>query len=338
MKPISSACSCAWTSRPKLSLPVRDHDRAGAAGLLWQQFGMGALTIDPLMKCIHRLSVSVEALAALGAALRLQRSNLEADSRVRVCLQEVLHAIDPQLAEGLGHRADYARHLVEAVFRQSADLLQNPERVPGWRHQDPAILQSQGQVSRLIIHGIDDLAAQRPELRAVLRGSGTFLDVGTGAGWLALEAARVWPRLRIVGIDIWEPALALARSNVAASDHGERIELRSRAVERLDERATYALACFPGPFISAETTREALERIHHALIPGGWLVFALWAPSGDPLEAAVAKLRIVRSGGHPWISTEIVDCLLAVGFVGIEALPPGVPGSPIAFVLSRRPR
>jgi SAM-dependent methyltransferase len=296
------------------------------------------LTIDPFMKNVHRLSVSVEALAALGAALLLQRGDLEADPRVGACLREVLHAIDPQLAGGVGHRADYARHLVETVFRQSVELLQNPERVPGWRHRDPAILQSQGQASRLIIYGIDDLAAQRPELRAILRGSGTFLDVGTGAGWLALEAARVWPRLHIVGIDIWEPALTLARSNVAASDYGERIELRLAAVERLDERATYALAWFPGSFIPAETTRQALERIHRALIPGGWVVFALWAPSEDPLEAAVAKLRIVRSGGHPWIATEVVDCLLAAGFIGIEALLPGVPGSPIAFVLGRRPR
>jgi SAM-dependent methyltransferase len=299
---------------------------------------MSTLTIDPLMKNVHRLRVSVEALAALGATLLLQRGDLEPDPRVGACLQEVLHAIDPQLAEGVGHRADYARHLVEIVFRQSVELLQHPEHVPGWRHRDPAILQSQGQVSRLIIHGIDDLAAQRPELRAILRGSGTFLDVGTGAGWLTLEAARVWPRLHIVGIDIWEPALALARSNVAASDFGERIELRLEAVERLNQRATYALAWFPGSFIPAETTRQALERIHQALIPGGWVVFALWAPSADPLEAAVAKLRIVRSGGHPWIATEVVDCLRAAGFVGIEALLPGVPGSPIAFVLGRRPK
>jgi len=31
------------------------------------------MTVDPLMKNIHQLSVSVEALAALGAALRVAR-------------------------------------------------------------------------------------------------------------------------------------------------------------------------------------------------------------------------------------------------------------------------
>jgi SAM-dependent methyltransferase len=291
------------------------------------------------MKSVHRLSVSVEALAALGAALRLHQGHSNADLRVRACLREVLFAIDPELAEdSLASRADYASPLIDTVFRQSAELLQNPERAPGWQHRDQVLLQSQGQVSRLIVHSIDELAAQRPELHAVLQGSGNFLDVGTGAGWLALEAARVWPRLRVVGIDVWEPALALARKNAAAANHGARIELRLQAVERLDDCATYALAWFPGAFISAETTQEALQRIYHALIPGGWLVFAVWAPSANPLEVAVANLRIVRSGGHPWIWAEVVDRLLAVGFVRVENLPPSVPGSPIAFVLGQRPR
>ena len=228
------------------------------------------MTVDPLMKSVHQLSVSVEALAALGAALRLQRSDAEADPRVRARLQDVLHAIDPPLAElCLGNRADYAGPLIETVFSQSADLLHNPERAPGWCHQDPLILQSQGQVSRLIVHNIDELAAERSNLRAILRGSGAFLDVGTGAGWLALEAARIWPNLRIVGIDVWEPALALARDNVAASEYGERIELRPQAVEHLDEPETHALAWFPGPFIPAEITHAALERIYHAMVPGG---------------------------------------------------------------------
>jgi SAM-dependent methyltransferase len=288
------------------------------------------------MKSVHQLSVSVEALAAQGAALRLQRSDAEADPRVRVRLQDVLHAIDPPLAElNLGHRADYARPLIEMVFRQPTDLLHNPERAPGWRHQDPLILQRQGQVSRLIVHTIDELAAERLNLR-VIRASGAFLDVGTGAAWLALEAARIRPNLRIVGIDVWEPALALARDNVAANEYGERIELRPQAVEHLDEPETYALAWFPGPFIPAEITHAALERIYHAMVPGGWLIFALWALSADPLAAAVSNLRIVRSGGYPWRATEVVDALLAAGFVAIEVAQPGEPGSPVAFVLGQR--
>jgi len=297
------------------------------------------VSVEPIIRNAHRLSVHVEALAALGAALRLQQSTAEADPRVRACLQDVLRALDPPLPEDcLGSRADYVTNLIETAFRQATDLLWNPERAPGWHHQDPAILQSQGQVSRLIVHSIDELALERPNLRACLREPGVFLDVGTGTGWLALEAARIWPKLRIVGIDTWAPALALARQNLAASEYRERIELRLQDVGHLNEPMRYDVTWFPGSFISAEVTREALQRIHYALMPGGWLIFALWVQSADPLEAAVANLRIVRSGGHPWIATEVENLLSAIGFITIESVPPGVPGSPVAFVIGQRSR
>jgi SAM-dependent methyltransferase len=293
------------------------------------------MAVDPPMKTFHELSVSVEALAALGAALRQQRSGAEADPRVRVCLHDVLHAIDPPLVVCLGNKADYAGPLIETVFRQPTDLLHTPERGPGWRRQDPLILQSQGQVSRLIAYYIDEPAVERSNSRAILRGSGAFLDVGTGAGWLALEAARIWPKLRIVDIDVWEPALALVRDNATASEFGKRVELRSQAVEHFDEPETCAL--FPGSFILAELTHAALERIYHAL-PGGWQIFALWAQSANPLAAAASNLHIVRSRGHPWLATEAADALLAARFVAIEAPPPGEPGFPVAFVLGQRSR
>jgi hypothetical protein len=40
------------------------------------------------------------------------------------------------------------------------DLLENPERAPGWVYEDPVVLDSQGQVSRLIVRGIGASAAQ----------------------------------------------------------------------------------------------------------------------------------------------------------------------------------
>lgn len=297
------------------------------------------MSAESLMKCAHHLSVSVEALAALGAALQLQRHKAEADPCVVARLQEVLRAIDPQLFEnGFENRADYALPLIETVFRQATELFQNPERAPGWRHEDPVLLQSQSKVSRLIAHSIDELTFQKAEMRAAVRGPGAFLDVGTGAGWLALEVARIWPNMCVVGIDIWEPALALARKNIADSEYGAQVELRLQRIEDLDEPTRYTMAWFPGSFIPAEITGHALERIHNALIPGGWLLFAIWAPSANPLETAVANLRIVRSGGHPWIAQEVESCLFAAGYTGIESLPPGVPGSPIAFVIGQRPR
>jgi methylase of polypeptide subunit release factors len=80
------------------------------------------------------------------------------------------------------------------------------------------------------VRGIEALAAQRPWLSEALRRPGAFLDIGTGGGWLAVEATRSWPAQRVVGLDPWEPALVLARRNLAQSGVADRVELHRSAL------------------------------------------------------------------------------------------------------------
>jgi len=293
------------------------------------------MSFESLMAVLQRLTVSVETLAALGARLRFLHDGLDGDSRVRALLNDVVRAIDPQLLEDIEQNQQaVALALIQTTFRQGLDLLENPERVPGWGYQDADILQSQGQASPLIVHWIEALAAQRPGLSKVLRRPGAFLDVGTGVGWLAIEAARAWPALRVVGIDPWEPALTLARKNLAHSGLVERVELRPQRVERLEETATFTLAWVPGPFISAEVVDRALEHVRCALAPGGWLIVGLYPLPSAPLDHALTCLRIVRSGGHPWTSEEVEEKLRALVFEQIEVYSPA---PPIALVVAQRP-
>jgi SAM-dependent methyltransferase len=292
------------------------------------------MSFESLMAASQRLSVSVEALAALGAQLRLQQDGLDADSRVRTLLHDVANALDPQLLESVDtHQQAAALALLQTIFRQALDLFENPARPPGWSYQDPVVLESQGQVSRLIVRGIESMAAQRPDLNVTLHRPGAFLDVGTGVGWIAIEAARSWPALRVVGLDPWEPALTLARKNIAQSGVAERVELRSERVEQLDEKAKFTLAWLPGPFIATEIADRALECVHRALVPGGWVIFGLNAPARGPLEEALAGLRIIRSGGHPWTPKQTEEKFEAHGFEQIEVYSP-VP--PILLVVGRR--
>ena len=195
---------------------------------------------DSLIAAAQRLSTSVEALAALGAQLRSKQDGLEAHPRVRVLLNDIAHAVDPHLLEDVDeHQQATTLALIQTIFRQALDLLEDPARDPGWSYKDPVILQSQGQVSRLIVRGIDIMGRQRHELGEMLQGPGAFLDVGTGVGWLAIEAARSWPALRVVGVDPWEPALTLARQNLAQGGVAERVELRSQRVEQFEEATTF---------------------------------------------------------------------------------------------------
>ena len=294
------------------------------------------MSFESLMAVLQRLTVSVETLAALGAQLRFLQNGLDGDSRVSALLNDVVQAIDPQLLEDVERNQQAAvLALIQTRFRQALDLLENPERIPGWSYQDPDILQSQGQASPLIVHWIKALAAQRPELSEVLQRPGAFLDVGTGVGSLAIEAARSWPALRIVGIDPWEPALTLARKNLAHSGLVERVELRPQRVERLEEKATFTLAWVPGPFISAEVVDRALERVRCALAPGGWLIFGLYPLPSAPLEHALTCLRIVLSGGNPWTSKEVEEKLRILVFDQIEVYSPA---PLIALVFAQRPK
>ena len=304
------------------------------------------MSFESLIAAAQRLSTSVEALAALGAQLRLQQDGLEGNPRVRPLLNEIARAVDPQLLEDVDeHQQATTLALIQTIFRQALDLLENPARDLGWSYKDPVILQSQGQVSRLLVRGINIMATQRHELGEMLKRPGAFLDVGTGVGWLAIEAARSWPALRVVGIDPWEPALTLARQNLAQSGVAERVELRSQRVEQFDEATTFTVAWLPGPFIAGEIADRALERVYRALVPGGWLVFGFNPPPHGRLEEALANLRIVRSGGYPWTPREVEEKLQEHGFERIEVYSPAPPipavtASPfsrILFVVGRRP-
>jgi SAM-dependent methyltransferase len=293
------------------------------------------MSTESLLSASQRLNASVEALAALGAELRLRRDKMTIDARVRDGLREVIAGIAPDLLDSVSADQEaVCLAFIRAFFRQALDLLENPARAPGWTYEDPIVLQAMGQASRRVVHAIDELASRRPRLRATLERPGVLLDVGTGVGWLGIEAARTWPALDVMGIDIWEPALALARKNCVDSGVSHRIALRHQDVRQLDERNAFSVVWLPGPFIPRETVESTLERMRDAVRPGGWIVFGLYAPAPDPLGEALNNLRIVRGGGHPWSAAEVETWLAALGFEHIE---PFAPGPPILFVVGQRP-
>ncbi len=292
------------------------------------------MSTESLMKTALRLNTSVEALAALGAELHLRQKAADGDPRVRAILQQVVQCLDPTLLDGADvNQVSAVLGGIQSFFRQAIDLLENPTRPPGWTF-DPAVLQAQGRLSRVVVHEIDKMGATRPDLEKTLRGPGAFLDVGTGVAWLAIEAARVWPTMKVVGIDPCETALNLARENVAGSDVAQRIELRERGAEQLDDRDAFTLAWIPGMFLPPDIVADALRRIRQALKPNGWLVFGLYASPPDPLGEALTALRTVRSGGHPWLPVEIEDRLRLLGFEQVETVKTN---SPVLAVTGCRP-
>ncbi len=160
----------------------------------------------------------MEALAALGAQLALRREGATPDPAVGELLRRVTAHIDPEGLAGLDAAQEaILLNYIRTFFRQALDLLENPSRPSGWTYEDPLILQTIGQASRLAVERMDMLRGEYPAIARVLSAPGAFLDVGAGVGWLAIQAAMTWPQMRVTGLDIFEPALKLAAQNLAAS-------------------------------------------------------------------------------------------------------------------------
>jgi SAM-dependent methyltransferase len=276
------------------------------------------LSFDALTKALDEMLQSVSTVGALGAALHARSENIVLDERFDRALNHIVAEVNGSGLEEMSP-ADtpllYAR--IVTTLRQSLDLLENPGRPPGWHIFDPAIIDSQGRASRIIVHRIESIAAQRPSLEDTLRRRGRFLDIGTGAGWIAIEAASRWPTLDVIGIDIWAPSIELAKKNVAHEHPGKRITIRKQAVEDLTERNCYGLIWLPGPFLSAEAVAKALPGLQQSLVPGGTLVFGFYSPPPARLERLVLEAQVIRSGGHPWSPEEVEALLSDTGFSDI---------------------
>ena len=293
------------------------------------------MSFQSLLAISQRLNTSLESLAAISAELQLRKSGTPADPRVRALLGDVIENIEPGLLDGLSEdQQGLALASINAFFRQALDLIEDPGRAPGWSFKDPVILQSYGQMSRRVVHAIDELAPLLPEFNDTLRRPGAILDIGTGVGWLAIEAARTWPALRVVGIDPWEPSLNLARQNLADTGMASRIELRAQRLEDVPDRDAFTLAWLAGPFLPPQIIATALTTVRNALKPGGWLVFGLFASPPDPLGQALTALKVVRSGGHPWSNEDVESQMRDAGFEGIKSF---TPPTLVRFTVGKRP-
>jgi SAM-dependent methyltransferase len=210
------------------------------------------------------------------------------------------------------------------------DTTARKEAGTGWRHTDPAILQTQGDSSigmatmmkMMVVPQLGDLAER------LARPGARFLDIGVGVASLAIAMCRIWPQLHVVGIDSYDVPLALAKDNVARAELGARIELRHQAVDKVADEAAYDLVWLPCFFIPGEVVGDALARVRAALRPGGWMVFATFG-GGAGKAAAVSGLLADMWGGALLAPADVEVHLARAGYANVKLLP-GPPGGTFA--------
>ena len=285
---------------------------------------------ESVYRRIQDLSIAARMLVVIGASLKLRASDAVdpairdvIDSGVRLALGDSFAALpDIPTAPLLT--------IIEMAVAESGDLLRYPDRA-AWKIEDTELLLAQGRASRNAFTRILALAETRPRLHKSLQGM--FLDVGTGVGGIALEAAETCPDLRVDGIDPWEPALAIAERNIAASPHAARIRLANLDVAALESGPRYTLVWLPTMFMKRAVVERALNRIVAASRRGAWLIASIYTQPHDPFMAVLSKLRTLRSGGEITEPAELEGMLRASGYIDVEA-----DVAPMAtFVIGRLP-
>jgi len=278
---------------------------------------------ENLMASAVRLGASVDALAALAAFVRLETEDLPADPVVRELLSRIAEELGADIGTtGAPAEAAPVVGLARTFLRQAAELIENPGRSGGWEQVDVPLLQSIGRLSMAISGAIMTAERLLPDLGAQLgRADSTFLDIGTGTGWLAIAMAQTHPDLTVTGIDIFSPSLDLARANVREAGLDGRVELLLQDATQLPAGPGYDAIWLPLPFLPGVIIEPVIAAAARALRPGGWLLPGTFIGPPDRLSQLLNDLRIVRSGGHPWRPDEIAGMLTGAGFAGAQEIP-----------------
>ena len=322
----------------------------------------------PLARAIGQLSTSTWAYAALGALIEtgvlelLNEPSTPAllSERTRLAQPLIKALLDVGVALGLvtntaaGYQATEGvlnqlqspaargqRLFIRSDILQTSDLLQRARAgtlKPGWYYTDPDILNSQGIGSGAVMESLcRDIVPNLDGLPERLSApSAQFLDVGAGVGGICIALARLWPNLRVVGL---EPAAAPreeARRNIADAGVAERIELRPIRLDELTDVECFEAGWLPQVFLPLEVLHRSLGPFYQSIKPGGWgILFALSA-DGTELAPSVSRLRNVLWGGEPHPPQAVADLLTNAGFerVRIEAAG-GISGA--SLIIGRKP-
>ena len=144
-----------------------------------------------------------------------------------------------------------------------------------------------------------DRVWRRRVMRIVRRAKAhKIMDVATGTGDLAIAMAKRVDRTQILGVDLSEEMLAVARRKVEKQGLQERIMLEKGDAENLDMVASESIDAATVAFgvRNFENIERGLSEIYRTLKPGGKLVV---------LEFSMPKNRLVR-----WVYSQYAHRLL----------------------------
>lgn len=312
-------------------------------GVESQRTAKGVATAAEVRELMHRLQASVWELTALALVLREDGTVSAGPRRDAERLLAELGLMS-WTAEGGLPAAGLAELIKDGAptlaAEASASVLQCSALLSGssnWSDQDDEALLAQGKASAQAGPAMRQFMVPALEgLAELLEGPApAMLDVGVEVAAMAVAICQVFPRLRVVGLDVSPRPLALARGVINAAGMADRIELREQDVAALADCEVFALGWIPAPFVPREALEAGLLRMVTALVPGGWLIVGHGKFRGDERENALNRFKTTVFGGTPLADEEAEALLRDVGLTQVWTLPTpeGAPG----LTAGRRP-
>lgn len=282
------------------------------------------MSVQALREFMSRHTASATGLAALGAALDAKATGAPLapalDARVNALLETL--GIADALANVSAEEVKPLLSEIRTLAAVDAKLLHAETRTTTWNYTDIAILEGAGAMSAGFVGPLSQVLLPGLEgaMDRLAAPGAAFLDVGVGVAGLAIAVAKKWPAVRVVGIDPWQPSLALARGNVAKAGLEDRIALREQRAEDLRDDRAFDLAWIPALFMPRSSVRPACERILQALRPGGWMLFNAVQPGVDALTDAMWWLRTTMFGDSALPCADAESLLRDLGFSDVKTL------------------
>jgi ubiquinone/menaquinone biosynthesis C-methylase UbiE len=105
-----------------------------------------------------------------------------------------------------------------------------------------------------------------------LEEGATAVDLGAGPGVLSLELGKLWPRARIIGVDLSADMLMIARKNATAAGVSNFQTRLGRAEEIPLESNSVNLVVSQSSFHEWDDQKKGLSEVLRVLQPGGRLI------------------------------------------------------------------
>jgi arsenite methyltransferase len=164
------------------------------------------------------------------------------------------------------------------------------------------------------------LGCGNPVALASLKAGETVLDLGSGGGIdCFLAARRVGPGGRVIGVDMTDEMIRLARENAKKSGL-TNVEFRRGEIERLPLEDGTVDAVISNCVINLSTDKERVFReVYRVLKPGGRMMVSDIVLEGE-LPAAVKDSVAAYTGciGGALKKRDYLDAIAQAGFTAVE--------------------